>query len=347
MHIAPSIRFSAIGLNHGHIYDQVSVLLRNGAQLVSFYSSEAELAAQFQARFPEAVLARGPDEILEDETIQMVISAGIPRERAPLGVRVMQHGKDYMSDKPAFTTLEQLAEARRVQAETGRIFSVFYSERLDNPATVRAGELVQAGAIGQVVQMIGMGPHRINLPSRAEWFFQRDAYGGIITDIGAHQMDQFLFFSGSRQVEIVSAAVANYKYPQYPELEDYGEVSLRATDVNVHGHVRVDWYTPDGLATWGDGRLFVLGTEGYIESRKYIDISGRPGGKHVFWTDHRGTYYEDCSGGELPYGRQLIFDVLNRTETAMPQAHTFLASELALKAQAQAIRLGYLTSGVL
>ena len=342
MSASPTIRFAAMGLNHGHIYDQVNLLLRAGAQLVAFYALEPDLQARFQERYPDAIAARAPEEILEDESIQLVASAGIPCERAPLGIRVMRHGKDYMSDKPAFTTLAQLAETRQAQAETGRIFSVCYSERFENAATVRAGELARAGAIGQVVQTIGLGPHRANLPSRAPWFFQREKYGGIITDIGAHQMDQFLFLSGSQQVEIVSSTVANYRHPQYPGLEDYGEVTLHALDTHVHGHVRVDWYTPDGLATWGDGRLFVLGTEGYIEARKYIDISGRPGGHHVFWSDHHGTHYEDCSAGDLPYGRQLIFDVLNRTETAMTQAHAFLASELALQAEAQAVRLGHL-----
>ncbi len=189
MNAQPTLRFSAIGLNHGHIYGQVNLLLRAGAELVSFYASEPELADAFGGRYPEARQAGSAQEILEDETIRLVISAGIPDERGPLGVAVMQHGKDYMSDKPGFTTLEQLAEARRVQAETGRIYSICFSERFENPASVRAGELVQAGMIGQVVQTIGMGPHRTNLPTRAEWFFQRERYGGILADIASHQMD--------------------------------------------------------------------------------------------------------------------------------------------------------------
>jgi predicted dehydrogenase len=248
-----------------------------------------------------------------------------------------------MSDKPGFTTLEQLAEVRRVQAETGRIYSVCFSERFGNRATVRAGELVQAGAIGRVLQTIGLGPHRIRLPERPEWFFHRDQYGGIIADIGSHQVDQFLFFTGSTQAEVVAAQVANYKYPQYPELEDFGEVLLQGDGGS--GYIRVDWFTPDGLPTWGDGRLVILGTEGYIELRKYCDIAGRPGGDHLFLVDHKGTHYVDCHDGELPYGRQLIADIVNRTETAMPQTHCFLASELALQAQAQARRLGNLRDG--
>jgi predicted dehydrogenase len=334
------IRFAAVGLNHGHIYGQVNALLRAGAELVSFYAREPELIAEFSKTYPQAQLARSAEEILEDETIQLIASAGIPNERAPLGIAVMQHGKDYMSDKPGFTTLEQLAEARRAQAKTKCIYSICFSERLDNRAAVKAGELVQAGAIGRVVQTIGIGPHRIGLPHRPDWFFRCEQYGGIICDIGSHQVDQFLFFTGSTQAEVVASQVANYKYPQYPELEDFGEVLLRSD--RATGYVRVDWFTPDGLPTWGDGRLFILGTEGYIELRKYCDVAGRPGGDHLFLVDREGMHYIDCGAVELPYGRQLISDVVNRTDTAMPQEHCFLASELALRAEAQAQRLGNL-----
>jgi predicted dehydrogenase len=345
MSTQPQIRFSAVGLNHGHIYGQVNLLLRAGAELVSFYAVEPELAAAFGESYPQARLAGSAREILEDESIQLVVSAGIPDERAPLGVAVMRHGKDYMSDKPAFTSLDQLAEARQSQAETGQIFSICYSERFENPASVRAGELVGCGAIGKVVQTIGMGPHRTNLPTRPAWFFQRERYGGILADIASHQMDQFLFYTGATSAEVTAAQVANYKHPQYPGLEDFGEAMLRGSRDNgeqVSGYVRVDWYTPDGLETWGDGRLFILGTEGYIEARKYTDLAGRVGGNHLFWVDHEGTHYEDCTGGELPYGRLLIADILNRTQTAMTQEHCFRASELALQAEARAARLGNL-----
>jgi predicted dehydrogenase len=337
----PTVRFSAIGLNHGHIYGQVNLLLRAGAEFVSFYAQESELVARFAQTYPQARLAHSAQEILEDETVHLIVSAAIPCERASLGIAAMQHDKDFMSDKPGFTTFEQLAEARRVQAETGRIYSICFSERFENGATAKAGELAKTGAIGRVVQTVGLGPHRIRLSTRPDWFFRRAQYGGIITDIGSHQVDQFLFFTGSSQAEVVAAQVANYKYPQYPELEDFGELILRGDGGT--GYVRVDWFTPDGLETWGDGRLVVLGTEGTIELRKYCDIAGRPGGNHLFLVDQKGTHYVDCSDVDLPYGRQLIHDIMNRTETAMPQAHCFLASELALQAQAQAQRLGNLT----
>ncbi len=332
-----SIRFSVIGLNHGHIYSQVEAVIRGGGELVGVYAKETDLAAAFTKRYPQAKLARSEKEILEDNSIQLIVSASIPIDRAPVGIQAMKHGKDFMVDKPGIITLEQLAEARKVQKETKKIYSIMYSERLENRATVKAGELVKAGAIGQVVQTIGMGPHRMNIKTRPEWFFDKAKYGGIICDIGAHQFDQFLFFTGSTQAEVVSSQVGNVHYPQYPKFEDFGDAMVRGN--GGAGYVRVDWFTPDGLATWGDGRLTILGTDGYFEIRKNIDIDGRKGGSHLFLVDHKETKYIDCSDQPLPYGEQLVNDVVNRTESAMSQEHCFLATELALKAQQKAEKL--------
>jgi predicted dehydrogenase len=251
----------------------------------------------------------------------------------------MQHGKDYMADKPGMTTLEQLAEVRRVQAATRRIYSIMFSERFENRATVRAGELVKAGAIGHVVQTIGLGPHRISLTTRPAWFWDKARFGGILCDIASHQADQFLYFTGSTSADVVAAQVGNVHHPQYPNFEDFGDVMLRGDSGT--GYIRVDWFTPDGLSTWGDGRLTILGTEGFIEVRKNVDIAGRPGESHLFIVDQKSTRYVDCASVDLSYGRLLVDDVLNRTETAMPQAHCYLSTELVLKAQQQAQRLTF------
>jgi predicted dehydrogenase len=338
----PTVRFAVTGLNHGHIYGQTQSMLAAGAEAVCFYAPEEDLAAQFSAVFPHIPRVDTLDEILEDESIQLVLNAGIPVERAPMGIQVMQHGKDYMVDKPGLVTLEQLAEVRKVQAETGRIYSVCYSERFWSRAAIKASQLVQAGAIGEVIQTLSLGPHQRNLPSRPDWYFIKAKYGGILTDIGSHNFDQFLHFTASTSAEVVSAQVANFHHPQHPELEDFGDVVVRG-DGGV-GYIRVDWFTPDGLGVWGDGRLFITGTDGYIELRKYIDIAGRPGGEHLFLADQKGIQYIDCRDVPLPYAPQLIDDVLNRTETAMTQAHAFLAMELAVQAEQMADRLGHLKS---
>ncbi len=334
---SPRLKFAVIGMNHSHIYGQVEAVKKGGGQLVTYFAKEANLIADFAKRYPDAKLAKDENEILEDKSIQLVLSSAIAAERAPLGIRVMKSGKDFMSDKPGITTLEQLATVRQVQKATGRIYSIMYSERFENKATVKAGELVKAGAIGNVIQTIGLGPHRMNTKTRPEWFFDRDLFGGIITDIASHQFDQYLYFTGSTKAEVVASQIGNVHHPEFPKFEDFGDAMIRGN--GGMGYIRVDWFTPDGLKTWGDGRLTILGTEGYIEIRKNIDIAGREGGSHLFLVDNKETRYFDCTAQNLPYGTQLVDDVLNRTATAMSQEHCFLAMELALKAQKNAQRI--------
>ncbi len=335
--IVPRIQFSVININHSHIYGMVDAVIRGGGQLVSVYAKEPDLLANFVKKYPTVKTASGENEILEDKSIQLVLSSGIASERAPLGIRVMKHGKDFLSDKPGITTLEQLAEARKVQKETKQIYSIMYSEHFENKATVKAGELIKAGAIGNVIQTIGLGPHKMNTKSRPDWFFDKNKFGGILTDIGSHQCDQFLFFTGSTQAEVVASQIGNVHHPEYPLFEDFGDMMLKGN--GGAGYVRVDWFTPDSIKVFGDGRLTILGTEGTIELRKYVDIAKSDKGSNLYLANNKETIYIDCNDVNLPFGEQLVNDILNRTETAMTQAHCFLATELALKAQKMAKRL--------
>lgn len=332
-----SIRFSVIGINHGHITGMVESLIAGGGQIVSVYSREPELLPDFTRRFPKAKVAKSEAEILEDNSIQLVASASIPVDRAPLGIRVMLSGKDFMTDKPGIVTFDQFKEVKKVQKKTNRIYSIVYSERLSNPTSVKAGELVASGAIGKVVQTIGVGPHRMSPKTRPDWFFDPDKAGGILCDIGSHQCDQFLFYTGSKKAEVNFSQIGNFNIPKFPKYCDFGDMSVRSP--HATGYIRIDWFTPGGLDTWGDGRTFILGTEGYIEMRKYIDIAGRKGGNHLFLVNQKETKYFDCSQIYMPYGEQLVSDIVNRTETAMTQDHCFLATELALTAQKMAFKL--------
>jgi len=332
-----TIKFSVIGLNHSHIYGMVNSLVSGGGTMVAVYAKEPELLQQFTKRYPKVKVAKSEKEIIEDTSIQLVASASIPIERAPLGIRVMQSGKDFMADKPGILTLKQLKEVKKVQKATQRIYSIFYSERLGNPASVKAGELVKAGAIGKVVQTIGLGPHRMRPESRPDWFFDPNKAGGILCDIGSHQCDQFLFYTNSQQAEVNFSQIGNFKNSNNPDYQDFGDMSIRSP--HATGYIRIDWFTPEGLGTWGDGRTFILGTEGYIEMRKYIDIAGREGGNHLFLVNQKETKYYNCSNIYAPYGEHLVNDVVHRTETAMTQEHCFLATELALTGQKMAHKI--------
>ena len=331
--------FAATALDHGHINGQCNGLVEAGGTLKYVYDPDPAKVAAFVKAFPQAKPVASLDVILDDPDIRLVAAAAVPCERGPLGLRVMEAGRDYFTDKAPFTSLDQLEVARKTAASTRRKYMVYFSERLHVECAVFAGDLIAEGAIGRVVNVIGMGPHRLNAPSRPGWFFERAKYGGILCDIGSHQIEQFLFFAGASDATVTEAAVANYANPGYPELEDYGHANLIA-DNGATNHFRVDWLTPAGLRTWGDGRTFVLGTQGYIEMRKYIDVTRAEGGEQLFLVNGDGEKHFSLQGQVgFPFFGRLIRDCLERTETAMTQAHAFKAAELCLRAQAMAKRL--------
>lgn len=330
---------AAAHLEHGHIYGQCNGLLEAGAELKWVYDPDLAKVENFQGRYPWVRVARSLDEILGDPTVRLVAAAAVPCDRGPIGCRVMEAGKDYFTDKPPFTAAAQLEQARTAATRTGRRYMVYYSERLHVECAVHAGDLVQGGAIGRVIQVLGLGPHRLNKASRPAWFFERDKYGGILCDIGSHQFEQFLFYSGATDAEVTHAAVGNFANPDTPELEDFGEAGLLGSN-GTSNYIRVDWFTPDGLGTWGDGRTIILGTQGYIELRKYVNVGADRRGDHVILVDGTGERLINVAGQVgFPFFGRLILDCLERTEKAMTQAHAFKAAELCLRAQAAARRI--------
>ncbi|HTB79950.1 MAG TPA: Gfo/Idh/MocA family oxidoreductase [Opitutaceae bacterium] len=331
--------FAAMHLDHGHIYGQCNGLLEAGAELKWVYDPDPKKVEAFRAKFPQAQPAHDPGQILDDPAVRLVTAAAVPCDRGPIGCRVLASGKDYFTDKTPFTSLDQLDKAKAAVVRTGRKYMVYYSERLHVESAIYAGGLVHGGAIGRVVQVIGLGPHRLNKPSRPAWFFEKAKFGGILCDIGSHQFEQFLFYSGATDAEIAHAAVGNFANPGTPEFEDFGEASLLGNN-GATNFVRVDWLTPDGLGTWGDGRTVILGTKGYIELRKYVDVARDPSGDHVYLVDDKGEQHIPVQGTVgFPFFGELILDCLNRTEKAMTQVHAFKAAELCLRAQLAARKI--------
>lgn len=332
-----ALKFAALGLDHRHIYGQAAQMEAVGGEFVGWWTQGSPGTLDgFAKRFPNAPRVNDPAELLENPDVDLILIAAIPSDRAALAITAMEHGKDVMVDKPGCTTAEQLDAIKKTVARTGRIWSIDFSERFEVPCVTRAAELVQQGAIGKVVQTAGFGPHRLNRPSRPDWFFDKQQYGGILCDIASHQIDQFLFFTGSTDAQISMANVANYANTNDPGLQDFGEIALRSEQ--GHGYIRVDWYTPDALPTWGDGRLTILGTEGYIELRKYVDVARTDTTDHLYLVNGTRCEYIDATDAGLPYFERLKQDIFHRTESAMPQAHCFKVMELAIEAQAMAER---------
>jgi predicted dehydrogenase len=330
--------FAAAYLDHGHINGQCNGLIEAGATLKWVHEPDPKKLEAFLKNYPGTKVAATFDEILADPEVKLVTTAAVPNLRGPIGCKVMKSGKDYFTDKPPFTTLDQLAEAKKVAADTGKKFMVYYSERLHVEAAMFATDLVQQGAVGRVIQVLGLGPHREGT-GRPAWFYEKSQFGGILCDIGSHQFEQFLTYSGATDATVMHAAVANYAHPNHPNFEDFGEANLVGNN-GATNYVRVDWFTPKGLSTWGDGRLIILGEKGYIELRKYLDVARDKKGDHVFLVDEKGEHYFNVDGQVgFRYFGELILDCINRTEKAMTQAHAFKAAELCLKAQAAAKKI--------
>lgn len=330
---------AAMALDHGHIYGMCNGLVEAGATLKWVYDPDPNKVAQFLKAYPDVQAAESAEQILQDPEVKLVAAAAVPNERGPLGIRVMESGKDYFTDKTPFTTLEQLEAAKVAVEKTGQKYMVYYSERLHVESAIFAGYLIEADTIGRVIQVTNHAPHRLNAPSRPKWFFEKEKYGGILCDIGSHQIEQFLYYTGNTDATVVRSQVANYANKDYPELEDFGDAMLVGENGATH-YFRVDWLTPDGLGVWGDGRTVILGTKGYIEIRKYIDIARDKRGDQVYLVNDEGTFHYSVNGKiGFPFFGELILDCLNRTENAMTQAHAFKAAELCLLAQKQAVRL--------
>lgn len=332
--------FAVMYLDHGHIAGMCNGLVEAGATMKWVYDPDPEKVTRFKYAFPQAQIASSEEEILNDPEVILVAAAAVTYLRAEIGIRVLDSGKDYFTDKAPLTTLEQLALVKAAIRRSGRRYWCYFSERLHVESAVYAGQLIQDGTIGDVIQVTGFGPHRLNAPSRPQWFFEREKYGGILCDIGSHQIEQFLFYTGCDEANVVRSHVGNFANPQYPELEDFGEAIL-VNDQGASQYFKVDWFTPDGLSTWGDGRTFITGTKGYIELRKYTDVGREQSRDHVYFVDGHGEHHihvADKVG--FPFFGEMILDILNGTSIAMTQEHILKAAELAVMAQNLAKRIG-------
>lgn len=332
--------FAAIGLEHGHINGMCRGLIGAGAQLKWVYDVDEKKLQNFQKMFPGVQVASSKEEIMQDPEVQLIATADIPSDRYRLGIEAMEHGKDFFTAKAPFTSLEQLEEVRQKIQETNKKYAVYYSERLGDESAIFAGRLIEAGAIGRVVQVIGMGPHSLKYNTRPDWFFKKDQYGGIICDIGSHQVEQFLFFAGAKDGKVLQSQVANYQLKKHPEFEDFGDATLVA-DNGATGYFRVDWLSPEASHVTDDRRAFILGTEGYIELRKNTDITRKDkAGDNVFLVNREIEKHINVRGKiGIPFFGELILDCLNRTENAMTQEHALKAAELCLMAQEQATKI--------
>ncbi len=331
--INEEVCFAVIGLAHIHIYDMCRGLIKAGAKLKYIYDSNRDLVKQFLYAFPNAEVCQNEEKILADDSIRLILSAAIPSERADIAIRSMKAGKDFFVDKAPVISIEQLEAVKQTIDETGRKYFVFYSESVVNEAAIFTNSLLKRGVIGDVFHIESSASHMLNASMRPEWFFEKKYTGGIITDLGSHQIQQFLLFSQSLDVTINGARVLNRNNTIHSHFEDFGDFNLTSKN-GVTGYFRMDWYSPKGLKTWGDPRIIIEGSKGYIELRKNCNIGYDKEPNHIFVVTDDGQFHENVSGKvNITFYEDIISDCIFRTETAVDSELQLKAMELSVNAQ--------------
>jgi predicted dehydrogenase len=311
-------RLAVVGTDHLHVVDLTRALVGAGAHVVAVVPTEDAIGPWLASQHPDAARLGSLDDALA-LTPDLVVTAAVPSERAAIGVAAMRAGADVVADKPGAVSRDQLGALRAAHSDTGRCYTVVFSERLGSPAMVAAERLVGAGRIGRVVHTVGLGPHTLALDRRPDWFSDPARYGGILVDIGSHQVDQFLAFTGSRGARVLASTVRTH--PERPGVEVLGEMLLEGDD-GVTGYARVDYLTPAGLGAWGDVRWTVVGTDGYLEVR-HVEQT-------VTVVDGERRETVDCAGRPVGWAADVV------AGRFVDQEHVFTVTQVCLDAQAAA-----------
>jgi len=328
-------RIALVGADHNHLYEIIDRLVKAGASAVA-HTAEGQFVEHYsgwQASSAEASI----DDILADDTIDLIVTAAIPNRRASIALAAIEAGKHVISDKPGLTTTDQLDAVRAaIAGRPGRPWTVLFTERFENRAINEAVRLAKSGAVGTVVHVVGAGPHTMWAKRRPDWFWDPDATGGILVDVGSHQVDQFMSITGAvaADVSIVSSMVGNVASADHPAMQDIGSMTLAAGA--VVGDHRLDYLTARGLGTWGDCRLMIVGTEGTIEARANVDVAGADGAEHLIVVDADGTRRVDISGVVVDWAEHALADLADGGERLMTQQHAIDVTDVCLRAQAAA-----------
>jgi predicted dehydrogenase len=336
------VRFAVIGADHLHLFQLVDRMIAAGA-IAAAHAPQGTLAARY-ARWRSESVERTADEILADESIAVIVLAGVPSQRAALAVAALHADKHVLSDKPGVTSIEQLDEVRAAIAQrSGRPWTVLFSERFENRAIGAAVDMARSGAIGTIVHIVGTGPHLLSAKHRPDWFWDNTHTGGILVDIGSHQADQFLAIAAGTHeataaADVRLASVGNVSCPERSLMQDIGSMTLVCN--GVVGDHRVDYLTADGLGTWGDVRLVIVGTNGTIEARANVDPAGASGAEHLIVVDADGTRRIDLSQHAVTWANEFMADVNDNGQRLMSQQHVIAVCDLVLRAQQAATPWG-------
>ncbi|RKN71210.1 Gfo/Idh/MocA family protein [Paenibacillus ginsengarvi] len=264
-----SYRFGIYGCQHAHIASFVDQMLALGATCAGIYEPESPSLAQSLAQRHGIMLVDSPDAFL-DSSVNVIGSSAVNNRKIDVIEWCERHGKHVMLDKPVATNREQLERLEAVLNRGSIQVGVMLTERF-RASIHTLKQAIDAGKLGRIVSISTRKPHRLSPASRHAWHFSKRESGGLVIDLFIHDFDLLRFLTG-QEVASVHSQVAKHILPEYPDFYD-----TAAAQVSMSGgtmaQLYTDWHTPTKSWTWGDCRIFIVGTEGCAELRLNGDPS--------------------------------------------------------------------------
>ena len=167
------LKFAVIGVSHRHVFSMCDGLLKAGAELKYVFDGNEDLMSEFTVKYPQCEICFTQNEIYKKDDINLIVTAGVPSQRAEIAVKALKSGKNVLVDKAPVISLPQLEFVRKTIKETNKKYFVYYGESVDEPSTVYALDLVKRGIIGKVLHISGSAPHCLNPEIRPNWYWGR------------------------------------------------------------------------------------------------------------------------------------------------------------------------------
>ncbi|MFD2671393.1 Gfo/Idh/MocA family protein [Marinicrinis sediminis] len=260
--------FAIIGCQHAHISIFIEEMLALGHVCKGIYERENHRLAEQIARKYDLPIVASLEE-LEQESIDLIGCAAINNEKIDIMEWCEQFGKPIMIDKPAVTNRDGLkrlsALISRNQLEIGMLLTERY-----RPSVSTLKRRIAEGRYGTIVHISMRKPHMLRPEDRPDWHFSKEQSGGIINDLFVHDIDLLRWLLADEICEM-QAFRSKRILPEYPDFYDAAGLQIKMQGGGT-AQLYADWHTPESCWTYGDGRIFVTGTEGTAELR----LSGDP-----------------------------------------------------------------------
>lgn len=208
--------------------------------------------------YPDVRIARSLDELLEMDTIRLVVIATPNQTHFPFALRCLEAGRDVVVDKPFTNTMQEATELVQTAKRLGRVLTVYHDRRFD--ADFQAlRKVVASGELGRIVRFEAHYDRYRPKRRPGLWRETPGPGSGILADLGPHLLDYALTLLGIP--ERITADV---------RIERDAFVTDDAFDIWLHyPHSLVAMLSVSMLNAVPRSRFVVLGTKGSYLKKEF------------------------------------------------------------------------------